>query len=294
VIVAIQGEAGSFSHEAAEGVAGSELRLLPCRSFDGLFEAVAAGNAERGVVPIENSLAGSIHENYDRLRAQPLHVVGETQVRVRHCLIARPDAAGARVRKVASHPVALAQCRRFFAENPAVEPVPAYDTAGSVRELMNGTLAADAVIASALAARMYGAAVLRTELEDDPENYTRFLLVAQEPSTPAGPSKLTLTFTLPNSPGALHRALGVLAARDLNLTKIESRPLPGRPWEYIFYADVSGDPRDRVREALAELESLTRELRVLGWYAAGGDQLSAVGREPTAESVPPRRRATPR
>jgi prephenate dehydratase len=269
VIVAIQGEAGSFSHEAAQGIAGERLELLPCRTFDLLFSAVTGGNADRGVVPIENSLAGSIHENYDRLRAQPLHVVGETQVRVRHCLITRPDTAITAVRRVASHPVALAQCRRFFADHPTLEAVPAYDTAGSVRELMGGTLPAEAVIASSLAARLYGARVQRSELEDNPENYTRFVLVAREPAALDGPSKLSLAFTLPHSPGALHRALGAFATRGLNLTKIESCPLHGRPWEYVFYVDVSGDPADQVQAAMAELRGLTKELRVLGWFPAG-------------------------
>ena len=266
MIIAIQGEAGSFSHEAAQGIAGDKLELLPCRSFDLLFNAVTQGAAERGVVPIENSLAGSIHENYDRLRAQPLHVVGETQVRVRHCLITRPETGMNAVRRVASHPVALAQCRRFFADNPELEAVPAYDTAGSVRELMGGTLPAEAVIASSLAAQLYGARVQRAELEDDPANFTRFVLVAREPAVLAGPSKLSLTFTLPNEPGALHRALGAFAGRDLNLTKIESCPLPGRPWEYVFYVDVSGDPAEQVQAALADLRRLTKELRVLGWF----------------------------
>lgn len=269
MIVAIQGESGSFSNEAAESIAGGKLDLLPCRTFDALFEAVTRGAAERGVVPIENSLAGSIHENYDRLRAQRLHVVGETQVRVRHCLLARPETTLERIRTVASHPVALAQCRRFFTDNPEIEAVPAYDTAGAVRELMRGGLGADAVIASELAARHYGAVVLRRELEDDPENYTRFLVVAREPAQPVGASKLVLTFTLPNEPGSLHRALGVLANRKLNLTKIESRPLPGRPWEYVFYADVSANPDDAVEEGLEELRGVTRELRVLGWFSIG-------------------------
>jgi prephenate dehydratase len=284
VIVAIQGEAGSFSHEAAAGVMGPELELLPCRTFDRLFAAVSSGAAEQGVVPIENSLAGSIHENYDLLRAQALHVVGETQVRVRHCLVARPGADRARVRRVASHPVALAQCRRFFAEQAALEAMPAYDTAGSVRELMEGKLDVDAVIASALAAQLYGATVLRPALEDDPENYTRFLLVARQPAPLGEPSKITLTFTLPNSPGALHRALGVFARHDLNLSKIESRPLPGRPWEYVFYADVGGDPAAQARDALEELQPLTRELRVLGWYPTRPPHIPTTPRphDPTA------------
>lgn len=270
VAVAIQGEAGSFSHAAALAVHGPDVRLVPHRSFDELFRGVTAGDADRGIVPIENSLTGSVHENYDLLRSSALHVVAETEVRVRHCLIARPGTAPAAVRRVASHPVALAQCRRFFAERSGVAPVPAYDTAGSVRDLLAGQLEADAAIGSALAARLYGGEILLEGIEDHPENYTRFLVVAREPGPLAGASKTSLAFLLPNVPGSLHRALGVFAARGLDLTKIESRPLAGRPWEYVFYLDVLGDPRGwgGVAEALAELSDLARDLRVLGAYPA--------------------------
>src|SRR5436305_6311427 len=272
VTVAIQGEDGSFSHGAAVQALGPDIRLVPCPSFDELFRAVERGDAARGTVPIENSLAGSVHENYDLLGAHALHVVAETKVRVRHCLIARPGTERAAIRRVASHPVALAQCRRFFTEHPEVMPVPAYDTAGSVRDLMAGRpaadarLAADAAIASSLAAQLYGATVLQEGLEDHAENYTRFLVVARDPAPPELARKTSLVFTLPNVPGSLHRALGVFAARGLDLTKIESRPLAGRPWEYAFYLDVVGDPRAGVGEALAELRGLARELRILGAY----------------------------
>lgn len=274
--VAIQGEAGSFSHAAALQALGPEIQLVPRASFEDLFRTVEAGNAERGVVPIENSLAGSVHENYDLLGAHALHVVGEAQVRVRHCLIARPGTALGAIRRVASHPVALAQCRKFFADHPDIAPVPAYDTAGSVRDLIRGKIGADAAIASSLAADLYGAVVLREGLEDHAENYTRFLVVAREPAPPELAGKTSLVFTLPNVPGSLHRALGVFAERGLDLTKIESRPLPGRPWEYAFYLDVRGDPRGGVAEALAELRTLARELRVLGAYP-GSDIPSARG-----------------
>jgi len=268
VAVAIQGEAGSFSHAAALEALGSTVELVPCATFEELFRAVEARQASRGVVPIENSLAGSVYEAYDTLGAHTLHVVAETQVRVRHCLVVPPGTVLADVRRVASHPVALVQCRRFFTERPTVAPVPAYDTAGSVRDLLAGRLEADAAIGSALAARLYGGEILLEGIEDHPENYTRFLVVAREPGPSGGTSKTSLVFLLPNVPGSLHRAMGVFAARGLDLTKIESRPLVGRPWEYVFYLDVLGDPRGAVADALAELAGLARDLRVLGAYPA--------------------------
>ena len=268
VTTAIQGEAGSFSHAAALEALGSALELVPCPTFEDLFRAVEGRRASRGVVPIENSLAGSVYEAYDALGAHALHVVGETQVRVRHCLVVRPGTTLADVRRVASHPVALAQCRRFFADHPGVASVPAYDTAGSVRDLMVNDLPAEGAIGSSLAARLYGGEVLLECLEDHAENYTRFLIVAREPAPTGHASKTSLVFTLPDVPGSLHKALGAFAERQVNLSKIESRPLPGRPWEYAFYLDVVGDPRGVVAEALAELAGLVRDLRVLGAYPA--------------------------
>jgi len=268
VTVAIQGEAGSFSHAAAREALGQDVRLVPCPTFDELFRAVETGDATRGVVPIENSLAGSVYEAYDALGAHALHVVGETQVRVRHCIVVRPGTALSGIRRVASHPVALAQCRRFFVDHPAITPVPAYDTAGSVRDLLAGGSDADAAIGSALAAQLYGGEILLEGIEDHPENYTRFLVVAREPGPLDGTSKTSLVFLLPNVPGSLYRAMGAFANRGLDLAKIESRPIMGRPWEYAFYLDVLGDPRGAVAEALAELASLARELRVLGAYPA--------------------------
>jgi len=268
VAVAIQGEAGSFSHAAAQEALGPDVQLVPCPTFDELFSAVESGQATRGVVPIENSLAGSVYEAYDALGAHALHVVGETQVRVRHCLVVRPGTALTSLRRVASHPVALAQCRRFFVDHPAITAVPAYDTAGSVRDLMSGGLEADAAIGSALAARLYGGEILLEGIEDHPENYTRFLVVAPEPGPLGRADKTSLVFHLANVPGSLYRAMGAFATRGLDLSKIESRPLIGRPWEYAFYLDVLGDPRGAVADALAEVAGLARELRVLGAYPA--------------------------
>lgn len=267
--VAIQGEAGSFSHQAALELLGEQVEIVPRASFDALFEAVVSSSADRAVLPIENSLHGSIHENYDRLKASPLHIVGETQLRISHCLVARPGASLASIRRVASHAVALSQCRRFFAERPQLEAVVAYDTAGSVKDLLRDGPATQAAIASRLAARLYGGQVLMEGVEDDPQNYTRFLVLARQPGPLAAASKTSIVFSLRNVPGALHRALSAFAARGVDLAKIESRPLRGRPWEYAFYLDYLGDPRGAAGEALAELQELAEELRVLGSYPEG-------------------------
>jgi prephenate dehydratase len=268
--VVIQGEKGAFSHQAALQALGPDVEVLPRPAFDDLFTSVMEGQADRALVPIENSLAGSIHENYDRLRARPLHIVAETQLRIRHCLIGRPGSSLASIRRVASHPVALAQCRDFFARHPNIEPMPAYDTAGSVMDLLRTDgPATQAAIASRLAAELYGGKILMEGLEDDPQNYTRFLLLAREPLTGVPAGKTSLVFTLRNAPGALHRALGAFAARGVDLAKLESRPLRGRPWEYAFYLDVLGDPAGVVGEALEELRSLSGEFRILGSYPSG-------------------------
>lgn len=263
---AIQGERGSFSHEAAQTLLGADIEVLACATFDAAFAAVVSGAAPRAVVPIENSLAGTIHENYDRLAASGLRIVAETQLRIRHCLVARQGASLATVRSVASHPVALAQCRGFFAERPHLEAVTAYDTAGSVKDVLQEGGVTRAAIASRLAAETYGADVLLEGIEDDPENYTRFLLVSGEAVPGPPPNKTTVVFTLNHEPGALHRALGVFASRGVDLTKIESRPLRGRPWEYLFYVDIVGDPEGAAGAALSDLAVFARDLRVLGSY----------------------------
>jgi prephenate dehydratase len=267
--VAIQGERGAFSHQAAIGVLGDGIEVVPEGTFDDLFASVGEGRADRALVPIENSLHGSIHENYDRLQNSPLHIVGETQLRIRQCLIARPGATVPDLRRVASHPVALAQCRRFFADRPAIEPVTAYDTAGAVRDLMRAGEDSEGAIASALAARLYGGELLREGIEDDPQNYTRFLVLAVEPGPLEEATKTSIVFVLENVPGSLHKALGAFATRGVDLCKLESRPLRGHPWEYSFYLDALGDPKGAAGDALEELKAASREFRILGHYPEG-------------------------
>jgi prephenate dehydratase len=268
--VAIQGERGAFSHAAALAALGPAVEIKPCPTFDALFEAARSGAADRALVPIENSLHGSIHENYDRLSASPLHIVGETQLRVEQCLIARPGTTVGSLERVASHPVALAQCRRFFAEHPGIAPVTAYDTAGAVQDMLRPEGSAkDGAIASRLAAEIYGGEVLLAGIEDDPQNFTRFLILAREALSAATANKTSVVFTLKNIPGTLYRALGEFATRGVDLAKIESRPLRGRPWEYEFYLDVIGDPQGPAGEALRLLAGMSGEFRVLGSYPDG-------------------------
>jgi prephenate dehydratase len=266
--VAIQGEAGAFSHQAAKQMFGDGHELVVTRTFDDLFEAVVSGRAHRAVVPVENTLAGSVQGNLDRILRHSLHVGAETRVRIRLSVLASPGQTLSGVRAAASHPVALQQCQQFFRDHPEIEPVAVYDTAGSVRGLMAGGSGYQAAIGSSLAAELYGAETLAEEIEDDPENYTRFFALARDPNPTSPPRpKTSLAFVVPHEPGSLHRALGIFAERGIDLTKLESRPIPGRPWEYRFFIDVRGTPEGTLRESMRELETLTREFHVLGSYS---------------------------
>ena len=268
--VAFQGEPGAFSSEAARRLLGDDITVLPRETFEGMFAAVEDGSCDYGLAPIENSLFGSIHQNYDLLLKYNLRIVGETNLRIVHNLIALPGVKLEDVRRVYSHPAALGQCLRFFAAHPALQPVAAYDTAGSVKMVMEQRAPDAAAIASQAAAEVYGAQVLIKGIEDDPENYTRFLLLAHadhcgEP--PPEADKTSIVFALENRTGSLFRAMAVFALRELDLTKIESRPLIGRPWEYSFYLDLIGHTAEpRVRNALAHLAEFASSIKILGCY----------------------------
>ncbi len=266
--VAVQGEPGCFSHAAALGHFGV-LTLVPCRDFVSLFEAVLDGRADRGCVPVENALAGAVTENLDLLVRSPVTAVGEAYVRVEMCLAVRPGTRLEDVTAVGSHPVAFRQCRRFFDAHPEVEEVVAYDTAGSIRDLMmDPDVAWNGAIGPALAADLYGAETLERGLEDHPRNFTRFLVVARasEARRSARSPKASLAFTLPHRPGALHDALGVFADAGLDLTRLESRPIPGRPWEYRFFADVRGASGEGWERTLHALHARSDDVRVIGRY----------------------------
>lgn len=274
--VAFQGDRGAFSEAAAQSLLGTELDLRPCRTFDEVFAAVGSAQAQCAVVPIENSLAGSVHRNYELLGVAGLEIAGETLLRIRLALIAAPGAELADLRRVMSHPVALAQCQRFLAAHPHLEAVATYDTAGSVRLVMENGRGDEGAIAGTQAAAVYGAQVVADEIEDHVENYTRFLLLSRSEeaerlraSMGSGRRKTTVLFRTPDSPGALFRALAAFALRDINLTKLESRPIEGRPWEYAFYADVAGDASERnVARALDQLRETCETVIVLGSYVA--------------------------
>jgi prephenate dehydratase len=262
--IAIQGEPGSFSHEAAlKFVPGAEI--LPCSLSVEVFAALDKGTADAAAIPIENSLAGSVLEHFDLLLAHDVKVVRETPLRIRHNLIALDGVSIDEIDRVYSHPVALAQCRRFLAAHPAMRATAFYDTAGSVKHLREHNDRRAAAIAGEAAARIYGAQVLERSIEDNPENYTRFFLVLRAGDAQADPeaNKLSLAFSLENRPGSLVAALSALAAQGTNLTKIESRPVQGKPWEYIFYVDCqigAGGEASRVLDALRPHCGMIKEL----------------------------------
>ena len=266
--VAIQGEPGAFSHMAAEHLFGPNIELVPTRTFDALFAAVVSGQASRAMVPVENTLAGSVQGNLDRIIQHGLHVVAETRVRIRLCLVAPPGRKLSEIRTAASHPVALQQCQAFFRNHSHMKPVAVYDTAGSIRDLMSGDASYDAAIGSALAARIYGAEIVEEEIEDNKENHTRFFAISAEAgASPQAHPKTSLAFVVAHEPGSLHRALGIFAQKGIDLMKLESRPIPGRPWEYRFFADVRGDPLTDLRDCLEELRGSAAELQLLGCYS---------------------------
>jgi prephenate dehydratase len=268
--VAFQGEHGAFSSEAARQLLGDRIDLVPCGTFEKMFAAVENEQSDYCLAPIENSLFGSVYQNYDLLLKHNLQIVGETNLRIIHNLIVAPETKIEDVRRVYSHPVALGQCLNFLAEHPEMQPVAAYDTAGSVKMIMESREESAAAIAGASAAEVYGARVLVAGIEDDQQNFTRFLLLAREDrcsGPPEDADKTSIVFSLENRTGSLYRAMAVFALRDIDLTKIESRPLVGRPWEYSFYLDLIGHTAEpRVCNALTHLGEFAAGIKVLGCY----------------------------
>jgi prephenate dehydratase len=294
VRVAIQGELGSNSHMAALAMLGDvlgEVEIVECALSAEVFERVVGGSVDAAVLPIENSLHGSVADHYDLLLAQPVRIARESLLRVRHNLIVRPGVTLGEVRRVMSHPVALSQCRRWLAAHPEIDAVNFYDTAGSVKHIMAAGLDDVAGIAPELAARQYGGEVLVEGMEDHAENFTRFHLlvrdgrglvskdptsdkVLSDPSAGSGQAmghpanKASLAFSVEHRPGTLVAALEELARTGVNLTKIESRPVPGMPWEYVFFVDLRFDSQGQIDLALAGLAAHCHMVKELGRYVA--------------------------
>ena len=274
--VAFQGERGAFSEEAARQLVGAAAEMVPSQRFEDVFNRLRDGAVDAAVVPIENTLHGSVHENYDHLLHYDFPITAETSLRIVHNLIAAPGVTLAQVKRVYSHPVALNQCLQFFLDHPEFEKLSHYDTAGSVKTVMESGLRDAAGIASAVAAEIYGAQILQRSIEDDRANFTRFFLLRRQgkaspvPPPADGVWKTSLVFTTRNQPAALFRALSAFALRDLDLTKIESRPLRGKPWEYLFYLDfVATEGSVPAQNAIRHLAEYADLLKVFGCYPRG-------------------------
>lgn len=266
LIVAFQGEQGAYGWEAIRAYFGPEAEPLPCRTFRDTFEAVQSGRADRGLVPVENSQAGSINEVYDLLGTSGLTVAGERCHRVDLCLMALPGQSLDQIRKVISHPVALAQCDPYL-RSLGVEIEVGYDTAGSAKQVREESLAGVAAVAGSGAAEVYGLTILAERIQTVKENFTRFIELRRGHDVQTGPQKTMLCVTLAHKAGALHRALGVFAERGVNLLKLESRPSRERPWEYRFYLDVEGAPWEgAVGEALIALQAEAVRIQILGTF----------------------------
>lgn len=272
--IAIQGELGSFSHEAA-GRMLPRCAVVPCARSAEVFDRVERGSVAGAVVPIENSLAGTVAEHADLLVEREVFVQAEFHLRIVHNVIAAPGVKLHSLRRVLSHPVALDQCREFFRRHPRIEPVPFYDTAGSVKHVIANELRDAAGIAGRQAARQYSGKVLQAGVEDDKRNFTRFFLIRKvrgpghaKKLVPRGADKTSIAFKVKNLPGALFKSLSVFALRDISLSKIESRPMRGRPWEYVFYVDFLRGDDEPARHALRHLGEVAEFVKVLGVYPA--------------------------
>jgi prephenate dehydratase len=268
--IAFQGEKGAFSEAAAYGYFNGSISPMPHRHFRDVFQSVLDGKCDAGVIPVENSQTGSIHQNIDLLLEYNLRITGEIMLRIRHCLLVNPGVRYSAIRKICSHPQAIEQCSDFLNRLKRVEIVPMYDTAGAARWISEKRLRDSAAIASSRAGTDYGLAALRRGIENHEQNYTRFLIIAKKPVSPTRKAKTSVVFSLKDIPGGLFKALSVFALRDINLLKIESRPLRKGPWSYWFYLDFSGTLLDApCSHAIDHLGEITTFLKVLGSYPVG-------------------------
>jgi prephenate dehydratase len=287
VTVAFQGDHDAYSELAALKFFGDDATCIPCPVFEQVFESVLSGSARYGILPVENSSTGSIHVNYDLLLQHPCAIVGEVYLRIDHQLIAHPGISLQDIRTIYSHPQALEQCRQFISSLAGVRALPAFDTAGSVRMILEDQLHDSAAIASRRAAKVAGMQILRENIQDIAENFTRFLLISRESVTATEANKTSIVFAMKNLPGALYKSLSAFALRDIDLLKIESRPWRGRPFEYIFYLDFRGNLAEQTcRNALRHLEEMTTFVRVLGSYPEGNGLTDTPRREDTSAPAP--------
>jgi chorismate mutase/prephenate dehydratase len=264
--VAFQGQDGAYSQEAAYNFFGNSVLTRPCETLDEVFKLVQEGGLPYGIVPVENSQEGSISRSYDLLLDADVMVCGETQIRVSHCLISNRGTSPASIKRIYSHPQALAQCQAYL-RRLGCEIIPAYDTAGSAKMVKERKIMDGAAIASARAAQIYDMQIIAREIEDNPRNTTRFFILSRKDAPPSGDDKTSIVFLLKHKPGTLHQALGAFAGRKINLTKIESRPTRQKPWEYNFYLDFEGHRSDSaVQQVLAQVEEISLFLKVLGSY----------------------------
>jgi len=268
--VAFQGERGAFSEDAVITFFG-DAELFPSRYIGDVFEAVLKDSVDFGVVPVENSQAGSINDTYDLLLNYPVNIFGEIHLRISHCLMALPGESLDGIKVIYSHPQALAQCEEFLSKLKA-EIIPTYDTAGSAKRIKEAGLKGCAAVASKRAAQIYGLEILAEKIETNVNNYTRFFVISKRKAEPTPKSKTSLVLSTKNIPGALYTCLGAFATRDINLTKLESRPSKDKPWEYVFYVDFEGHIDDKVcQEALMELKDKVNFMKILGSYPRAGD-----------------------
>ncbi len=271
--VAFQGETKAYSEEAALKFFGPKIKTIPCKTFRDVFRTVEKRKAQHGIIPIENSLEGSVGQNYDLLLKSNLKISGETILRIRHCLIAEKGTKLKTIKKVYSHSQALGQCREFL-EKLKCQLIPSYDTAGSVKMIKEENLRNSAAVASERAAQVYNFEVLKKGIETNDKNFTRFFIISKKDRKPTGNDKTSIIFATKHTPGALHKALGIFAVSDINLTKLESRPIIGKPWEYNFYLDFEGHRKNKiVWEALEILRYDCLFMKIMGSYPKAKESL---------------------
>ncbi|MFC1537913.1 prephenate dehydratase [Candidatus Latescibacterota bacterium] len=272
VKVAFQGELGAYSELAIYECFGNDVKVVPKEAFSEVFEAVSSKETEHGVLPFENSLTGSIHENYDLMLDHDLVITGEIKLRIVHNLIVNKGVKLSDIKRVYSHPQALSQCKKFLSGLNGVELISIYDTAGAARNIKENASPVEAAVASAQAAVDYDLEIIESGIESNHMNFTRFHVLSRELNDEVPDSKTSIVFSTKNIPGVLFKSLSVFALRDIDLYKIESRPLHGTPWKYIFYLDFDGDIRqDNIKKAIAHLEEIAEFLKFLGSYPKGNE-----------------------